>query len=103
MRCCGSKFGSSGLSTVNGSVPIAKVDAAEIRRRALEARLSLFSLCRSAREIPSIRSGITDRDGVSETDDVENDATDIDVSGRDSEAEVAAVAMILSPFCPGVD
>lgn len=83
------------------------VDTAERRRRALEARLSSFNFCRSAREIPSIRCirpGTTDRDGVvnevaSEAEDVENDATKLDASERISAVEVAAVTMILAPCC----
>lgn len=111
MLCLGSKFGSSGLSVdkdwVKGSVPNAKVDTAEMRRRALEARLSSFSFCRSARDIPSILSGITDRDSVvdgavSETVDVENDAAELNVSERISGIEVTAVAVIVVPCCPDV-
>lgn len=105
MPCLGSKFGLSGLSAegwIKGSVPNPMVDTAERRRRALEARLSSFNFCRSAREIPFIRSGITDKDGVvnelvSEIEDVVNDVAKLDVSEGISGVEVAAVTVILAP------
>lgn len=112
MPCLGSKFELTGLSAdedrVNASVPNAKLDTAEIRRRALEARLSSFSLCRSAREIPSIRSGMTDRDvvdiePVSESEVVENDATELNASERNSAVEVAAPMVPPAALCPGID
>lgn len=105
MLCLGSKFESSGLSADEdweGSLPNPRVDIAEIRRRALEARLSSFNFCRCAREIPSIRPGIADMNGVvnevvSETEVVENDAAELDVSERISGVEVTVVTVILAP------
>jgi hypothetical protein len=90
----------------NTSVPMTKLDAAEIRRRAFEARLSSFSRCRSAREILSVRSGITVSDGVvdavSEMEVFENDA-ELDAYEQNSVVEFAAIIVIPPPFCPDMD
>lgn len=110
MLCLGSKLGSSWLSAgedwVTASVPNAKLDTAEIRRRALEARLSSFSLCRSMREIPSIRPGITDvidDEGASETEVAEDDAAELDAIERNSEVGVTAITAMLASFGVDVD
>jgi len=110
MLCLGSKFGSTGPSLledwIKRSLSInASVDAAEMRRRAFEARLSSFIFFRSEREMPSIRSGITDSDGVVSEDvsetDVEIDA--IDSSERHSGADDIAAMVTPASFCPDVD
>lgn len=109
MLCLGSKFGSTGSSLLEdrgkGSLPNASVDAAEIRRRAFEARLSSFLFFRSEREMPSMRSGITDSDAVVSEDvsetDVEIEA--IDGSEQNSGADAIAAMVTLASLCPDVD